>query len=954
MNDAMRWGLGIGGGAAGLAVLALVLFQGPCASDDGAPPAEPTEDGLAADRDAGRAARRPGSPAPQGPDDPDGPAGTPTPGDPGTTRPPGPPGTGALAGLVLDRDGLPGVGAVVTVRPDEGEAPWERFRARRQRPAAGLAARRVDLDGFFRFEGLPAGTVVVEAYGAGLVTAEQRGVVIDPLAEAWVEFTLDAGLTISGRVTDEAGTPIAGAEVSATSRGRGDAFASANADGTYELTGLRAGTFQVEADADGFVGAGRRDVRAGTSGVDFRLGRAGILAGRVIWRGSGSPIEGAVVRAVSPAGRAGGGFGRGGGFGPGGGRGGGFGPGGGRGGGPSGVTDADGRFELTNVAPGRWVVEADAARRVPGTSREVTLPPAGRIDDLQVELGEGARVAGIVVTDGDGRPVADATVSISVGGRSAGPGRGMGALFRGPGAAAEPEPDGELSARTDGSGRFELLHVAAGRRTVVATHAAHPQVQRTVEVPSAGDLTGVELRMPAGGAIAGTVTDQRRGAAVAEAIVVARASGEGRGGGAFGNTQVGAGGSYRLEGLAAGRYEVTVVVPPSDAGGRLRGPEFSVPKEAVVRSGETTTVDFQLGGGTTVSGVVSQAGAPVPGASITFSPEQGAFGGRRSTVADDDGSYVLEDVAPGSYVVRVERTSLRAVVPDVPEHELNLEIPAGAIAGFVRDAATGVGIADARVRARTALAGGAAASPPGAGAGSAETGPDGSFEVTGLAAGSYELQVSHAEYSPGQVTVELPATGRLDGVEVRLEPGVRIGGRVVNEADQPVAEAFVLLLDPQTGAMVPGDPRGRMTGTDGSFELTGVAPGTWKLQASASGYATSAAVAVDASTGAENVVLRVTPGGRVEAVVVDSSGAPVAGVPVALVDPDTGSGTFAAMPGRGAGRSPRSDDGGRVVFEHVRPGTCTLRATPPEAPGTQVQVTVQEGGTTPATLTLPP
>jgi hypothetical protein len=276
------------------------------------------------------------------------------------------------------------------------------------------------------------------------------------------------------------------------------------------------------------------------------------------------------------------------------------------------------------------------------------------------------------------------------------------------------------------------------------------------------------------------------------------------------------------------------------------------------------------------------------------------------------------------------------------------------IAGFVRDAATGAGIADARVRVSLARAAVTGVPTPASFAGRATTNADGSFEVTGLATGSYEVDVSHAEYSPGKVTVELPASGRVDGVEVRLEPGVRIKGRVVNETEVPVAEAFILLLDPQTGAPASGDPRGRMTGTDGSFELTGVAPGTWNLQAAAAGYATSAAVTVDASAGADGVLLRVTPGGRVEATVVDGSGAPVAGVPVALVDAATGRSPSSMFQGRGPGRSPETDDAGQVVFEHVRPGAWALRATPAEGSGAQVQTVVQEGQTATVTVTLPP
>lgn len=954
MHDGMRWGLGIGGGLVAAVLLALALLHGPCApGDDGG--AVAADAALAAPgEDVARAGPRPERPGgrTQGRGSEPGAGAVPAL-DAGRLLPPGTPGTGALAGLVLDRDGLPAAGVVVTVRPDEPRAPWERFGPRRARAPAGLAAKRVDPDGFFRFEGLPAGTVAVEAGGAGFVAAEQRGVAIAPDAEAWVEFALDAGLSISGRVTDREGRAIAGAEVSAWSRGRGGAAAATRADGSYEVEGLRAGTYDLEADADGYVAARREDVRAGTSGVDFRLGRSGTLAGRVVWRGSGSPIEGAEVRAVAPGAR---GEWMPPGRGPGG-----RGPFGGRGAGPSGVTGADGRFELRDVEPGRWVVEADAADRAPSRSREVTLEPGARVDDLLVELAEGARVTGIVVTDAGGRPVADATVSIEGGGRGPGRGRGLGALFAGRGGAPEPEPDGEWSARTDGAGRFELRHVAAGSRTVVATHPSHPPARRTIAIPDTGDLAGVELRMPAGGAIAGTVTDRRRGAAVAEAFVVAvPAGGGGVGGppgggmgGPAGGTQVGAGGSYRLEGLEAGRYDVMVVVPPAETGGRWRGPEFSTPKEAVVRSGETTTVDFLLGGGTTVSGLVTQAGAPVPGASVSFQPEEEMLGGRRNTVAGDDGRYLLEDVAPGPYLVRVERAPLRVVIPDVPEHELNLELPAGAIAGFVRDAAGGAGIEDARIFARALGAGGDAPSPASI-AGRARSSPDGSFEVADLAPGSYELQVSHPQYSPGRAVVTLPASGRLDGVEVRLEPGVKIRGRVLDESGAPVADAFVLLLDPQSGAPVPGDPRGRMTGTDGAFELAGVAPGTWSLVASAAGYAPSAPVVVDATAGAENVVLRVTPGGRVEATVVESSGAPAAGVPVTLVESATGRAALPGMPGPGARRGPTTDDAGRVVFEHVRAGAWTLRATPAERAGTQVQIVVEEGRTAAATATLPP
>ena len=86
--------------------------------------------------------------------------------------------------------------------------------------------------------------------------------------------------------------------------------------------------------------------------------------------------------------------------------------------------------------------------------------------------------------------------------------------------AGRPE-NAELTATTDANGRFELLHVAAGRQTLSASAAGHPEAEKTVVVPEDGDMEGVELRLAAGGAIAGTVSDTRGGDRVASSMVFA-------------------------------------------------------------------------------------------------------------------------------------------------------------------------------------------------------------------------------------------------------------------------------------------------------------------------------------------------------------------------------------------------------------------------------------------------
>ena len=256
--------------------------------------------------------------------------------------------------------------------------------------------------------------------------------------------------------------------------------------------------------------------------------------------------------------------------------------------------------------------------------------------------------------------------------------------------------------------------------------------------------------------------------------------------------EVDATGRYRIDGLGEGTYRVSVFQLPTSGGG---GPSVSAPQQAAVTIGETTTVDFQLGGGTAVHGRVLQAGAPVPGARVELSAVEGPLGSRVSTVADQGGVYRLDGVVPGSYVARIDRSSQRVDIPDVEDLELDLEVPSGAIAGRVLDAATGAPVADARIVAlRADEAEPGAEFHPWARAGTGSSGPDGAFEVTGLAAGTYDLTVSHESHASATASAEVPAGGRREGVEVRLTGGVAVSGRVL---DVRVGEHR--LLDVQIG-----------------------------------------------------------------------------------------------------------------------------------------------------------
>jgi hypothetical protein len=116
-----------------------------------------------------------------------------------------------------------------------------------------------------------------------------------------VELVLGSGgVVLSGRVLDAGGGPVAGARVTARpgypfGGGLSSVFqATADAEGRYQLR-LPAREYHVRAAAGGY--APREGAVALTREVvrDFVLSPAGRISGRVIERGTGAPVAGALL-----------------------------------------------------------------------------------------------------------------------------------------------------------------------------------------------------------------------------------------------------------------------------------------------------------------------------------------------------------------------------------------------------------------------------------------------------------------------------------------------------------------------------------------------------------------------------------------------------------------------------------------------------------------------------------
>ena len=114
------------------------------------------------------------------------------------------------------------------------------------------------------------------------------------------------------------------------------------------------------------------------------------------------------------------------------------------------------------------------------------------------------------------------------------------------------------------------------------------------------------------------------------------------------------------------------------------------------------------------------------------------------------------------------------------------------------------------------------------------TGPDGTFVLRGVAPGIVNFVVSKAGYAPGPYASVRPAADgeTIDNVVLTVPTGASLGGRVMDEAGQPIAGAMVTVRSTAAGPVPLGArlmPSGAMgtTDEDGRYWIGGLSPGEY-------------------------------------------------------------------------------------------------------------------------------
>lgn len=497
---------------------------------------------------------------------------------------------------------------------------------------AGVTGR----DGIVKLPARP-GRYLASAHAPSFAPAEKEFVRPEGAHLTAVELKLPQGHTLRGRVVSrDGGEPVAQAKVTAGNalppaggfRGGGGprvqqlppeerAAAESGVDGRFQLTGLAAGTYAVEATSVGHSHARTRAAVPREGELLLELPAAAVIEGRVL-TSSGSPASGAEVTAMSNAsGKA--------------------------------MTFAaqGGGFSL-EVEPGTHHLTAQLAPEAGAQGEPIAVAAGRTVRGVVIQLGAAASVAGTVFAQSSGRPLPGASVTLVV---------SQSASIAG-------------LATTDGAGTFSIGGLAPGSYDAAIHADSYTDVLRRGVTVAAGQVFPLQAGLTGTGSVAGLVADSA--GRPLPGAVVQLTGGFGPGGltGAQAEAVTGTDGRYRLDNLSPGTVRLIAARDPSS---------FGPAKSVEITESQQSLLDFTLADNGVLTGHVrlKSGGPPDATATVVRALQQGDMGGFRDGSVlgtgqlDPGGGYQLS-LPPGVYRVMAtggtgrQQPSMATVVANQP------------------------------------------------------------------------------------------------------------------------------------------------------------------------------------------------------------------------------------------------------------------------------------------------
>lgn len=493
-----------------------------------------------------------------------------------------------------------------------------------------------------------------------------------------------------------------------------------------------------------------------------------------------------------------------------------------------------------------------------------------------------------------------------------------------------------LTATTDATGSYRFANLPTGAYNMLVTRTGFVQQQRSGLTVREGSTVQADFSLLVRTAdlaiVQGTVSDAA-GRRIAGALVKL-------------SRGVSAGQSDTTD--ANGIYQIPSVVPDTyDVQATASGFTTGLRAGVAVGAAQTVTVNFQLSGASTSGGTLEGTvrdtnGDPVPGARVetTAGPNIGRF-----AVTDASGFYRITGLAAGSYSVRTTATGFTALTRQTTltagqTTTLDLTLTAstggtnGAISGTVTQAGGGpVDAVTVRISA-------------GAGIGqSTTTDASGNYVLANLPAGTYELTFSKTGFQNAVIGGIVVTAGQTTDVDTTLQGGGTSGATLTglvrdNGTSALLSGALVEVLLNGT-AVTSGT-----TDANGRYTLSGVAPGTYVVRFSRSGYDTRDVTAITLTSGQTRTLdtrlsASVIQPGTISGIVRDAAARPLPNATIQLT-------------GTSGTRTVLTDANGAFSFTGVAPGSgySVSASSPGLVTSTQSNISVASGQTLTLTFNL--
>lgn len=642
--------------------------------------------------------------------------------------------------------------------------------------------------GVFVLEGVAPEETRLAAMKQGFGPSEDLKLSVKPGRTEEATLHLRAAHFLAGRITNEAGGPVSGANASACpSAGGAGVTGTSDSTGAYRIDDLPEGSYTVVVYHRDYA-QGRSDkVQVDRNNVDFTLkdkkshedatdkkpskaSARGVLTGRIVERSSGQPLVEARVALKGAfsfawdAARAQ----------------------------PLKVvtTGAEGRFRFEELSAGSNFIAIRLPRTGADAYRGFDVADAKETDVGDIVLGTACAIRGMVVRGAGDEPVAASRVVLK---------DSIGGILQ--------------ETQTDGSGAFEFAGLANASFTVSVSGSKlswEANLSEKDEVEITLRLGGVTLK--------GII--MRGGKPEKSLITLARSSAS-----ASIRTETSEDGRFEVRDLSPGRWSCDIHsragVLPSYIGYSLDVTEGMTEHTIHLPAGRISG-RAEDGTGKAVSGVQVSLTQAHDASSGGYMPR---FIGK-PLPTESDGSFVFEGLEQGSYAVSVKAAAGSAMADirvqkdtAAPPLVLKLTRQGGTLISTALSLSTGKPLTEVWCSLRTAN---------GEFKHEAKRGPDGRMKITDIPPGMYEVEVGSYACSISRHSVKIES-GKTETLEdVLYDAGAFFW---------TIRDSERIRLPNVPCRLVPGDPnsiekeRTGSTGWNGTWTVLGLSPGKYTATA---------------------------------------------------------------------------------------------------------------------------